>query len=264
MILEHEGPLLLTRVTNHISEEISAQFRGTSAIQELVGYMQRKLDRGREAVKLFVFDTETGGLDPAAHSLLTIGGVAWDEGEIVGSIELKINEPEIIATPEALAVNKIDVTRLPYDGLRPLEAVRALEGFLASHWSEGPITLAGHNVQFDYGFLKRLYRLSHEQAYEVWSACSAAGEQPELRWATWQQRLDRRFSYRLLDTQTIALFLKLTGIAPQPGGTTKLERLCRYYGVENPEAHTALSDAKATAELLTKMILLVGDRNKGR
>ena len=43
--------------------------------------------------RLLVVDTETGGLDPTRHSLLSFAGVVWEEGEIRGAIKAPPPEP---------------------------------------------------------------------------------------------------------------------------------------------------------------------------
>jgi hypothetical protein len=54
---------------------------------------------------LFI-DTETGGLDPDKHSLLSLAMVIWGEW-IVDSQEILINDG-ILSVTKALAVNRID------------------------------------------------------------------------------------------------------------------------------------------------------------
>lgn len=226
----------------------------------LISYIAAKayleLQRKANEMKLFVFDTETGGLDPAQHSLLTLAGVVWEDGEIVDQIDLMICEPIISTTPEAMQVNKLDLATVRRDGLKLVDAVGKLEAFLKKHWGHDPVPLAGHNVAFDVGFLRRLYRengrnnlagqtFSEEHTYE------AARSRADL---IMEKAFNRRFSYRLTDTQGIAMFLNLAGITPTTN--QKLGTLIDAFKVDRThgEQHNALADATYTAKVLTRMI----------
>ena len=191
-------------------------------------------------MKLFVFDTETGGIDSSKHSLLTLAGVVWEDGKIIDEIDLTIAEEAIVADPEALAINKLNLDEIKAKGVSPLTAALMLREFWGRHWQRRPgswVQLAGHNVAFDYGFLKRLFQL-------------AAGQDGIT---IKHQTLGNITSFRLLDTMGIALFLALGG--HQPISVAKLDALLTHYGVgREGMAHNALSDARATAGLLTRML----------
>jgi len=103
---------------------------------------------------LFV-DTETGGLNPQDHSLLTLAAIRTDES----FVEKERYTFEFICdvyhvTPKALSVNKINIEDLaligvPYGMARPIFT---------------DCILAGWNVQFDRGFIDYYInpaRLSH-------------------------------------------------------------------------------------------------------
>lgn len=187
--------------------------------------------------KLLIIDTETGGLDPQEYSILTLGAVVWNNGGIDDEILLEIAEPEIKACKEALDVNGIDPVLHGQMGLDPLTCVNHLKGFLVKNDMLGrrrKVHVAGHNfVSFDLGFVKRLYRM--------------AGEDYE-----------KLFSYRLLDTQTLALALEQAGRLPGIHGTS-LNDLCAHFSVplNRSSVHNALEDARATAKLLTRMLDMI-------
>ncbi len=61
---------------------------------------------------LLVIDTETSGLDPDRHSVLSIGAAVWSHGTITDSIELFIREDTVEFQPDALRVNQIDLVWL--------------------------------------------------------------------------------------------------------------------------------------------------------
>jgi len=199
-------------------------------------------------MKLFVFDTETGGLDPLEHSLLTLAGVVWEDGEIVDQIDLMICEPIMSTTPDAMRINKLNLAEVRAKGITPNDAAQTLEAFFKKHWAADPVPLAGHNVAFDVGFLKRLYRVAARTNSVAVPGAYAVAE------ALADKAFNRRFSYRLTDTQGIAMFLNLAGIRSTTN--QKLGTLIDAFQVTRDmgEQHNALADATYTARVLTRMI----------
>lgn len=183
--------------------------------------------------RFLVIDTETGGFDPLIWSVLSIGAVVWEDGNLLGEVEVLVAERPIHADPAAMKVNRIDPKRHAEIGLAPPQAIAVLDAFFLKYFPEGKISLAGHNVGFDIGFLQRLYRL--------------AGIDYE-----------QRFSHRSIDTSSIMTFLRLAEILPIP--STSLDSGLKYFriGVKDGERHSALADARGTATLLTALIDLVG------
>jgi len=177
--------------------------------------------------KIVVLDTETGGLDPNTHSILSLGAVVWHDGGIDDTFYTLIAEPEIHADPAALKVNGLNLDTVRSEGADPLSAVLALNNFLLKNDLRGLVTVGGHNVSFDVGFVRRLFNL-------------AGRKYP--------------FSHRSLCTQTAALLLEQAGRIDPPG--TSLDVLCKLFGIQVRAGgelgkHNALEDAKATALLLT-------------
>jgi DNA polymerase III subunit epsilon len=186
-----------------------------------------------QQMHIVVIDTETGGLDPARHSLLSVAAVLLEDGGIADSREWLVREPDELLNvePEALAVNHIDLPRHLEQAQPPAAVAAELAAFIPRPYRmyKGRALLAGHNVGFDYGFLVRLARLAGDPGYP-----------------------DRNFHHRTLDTASIMHFLALRGELPaNPGG---LGRACRYFGIEHAGAHTALGDATATALLLAHLL----------
>lgn len=182
---------------------------------------------------LFIIDTETGGIDPAKHSILSLAGALWEDTVIVDTISMMICEPVLFVDDEALAVNKLDLRDIRAYGVTPSAAVADLTAFLAKHSSvSAPATrvvVAGHNVGFDVGFLRRLYAI-------------AGGD------------YETQFSHRTLDTASVIRFLTLAGVLPL--STASSDDAFNYFGItfEAGARHTALGDALATARLLNKLL----------
>jgi DNA polymerase III epsilon subunit-like protein len=180
--------------------------------------------------KIVVIDVETGGLDPALHSILTLGACIWDNGIIMDDFYVVIKEPELSITPEALKVNGLTEEQIAL-GVTPTEAVVALEQWAKRNGIYGRYTVGGHNISgFDMGFLKRLYRI----------AC-----------------VKMPFEYHVVDTMTAAILLKYAGKISVKN--FKLDTLCQHYGIViradgASGVHNSGEDAIATANLFTRLL----------
>ncbi len=176
-----------------------------------------------------VLDTETGGLDPLSHSLLSIGLICSETG---ACCEIFVVEPEIIAQPRALEINHIDLEQLKAEGLDPKAACTAIEAFLDALPSPRPLMVLGHNLAFDVAFLRRLYRLA-------------------------ERSFPREFSHRTVDTHSLLWALSRQGRLPP--GVCSSDAAFAHFGIRVDPAlrHTALGDAVATlalAEALLEMM----------
>ena len=192
------------------------------------------------ARKILVIDTETGGIDVTQYSILSLGAVIWSQGSIVDSIHILIHEPDLHCEDGALRVNGFTREQIMAEGISPGQAIQTLHNFLLKNDYRGKVVLAGHNVQFDIGFLRRLYRL--------------AG-----------QDFEKKFSYRPICTMTLALALELA--ERFSFRSTSLNALCIHFGIVIREhgatgVHNAEEDAKATAQLLTVLLNFIRSPDK--
>ncbi len=184
-----------------------------------------------EKFPVLVLDTETGGLSPQEHSLLSVAGVAWTPNvQPKPLFSLFIKEDPLSVEPGAMEVNGLDLETIKAEGLPPVDAVRAIRYALDQHYgpSRAPICLAGHNIGFDKRFLKRLYYLAGENYGDD-------------------------FGGKPLDTVTIFQFFIAAGLIPP--GKANGDRMFASLGIPVPESqrHTALGDAWATALSLSRM-----------
>jgi DNA polymerase III subunit epsilon len=178
-------------------------------------------------IRLLVLDSETGGLDPTTDALLSVGLVDWADGRVTRQQEILIDPEGLRCDPQALAVNKIDLdVHCAYSVPRSY-AAKQIQDFCAPM---GRPVIAGHNAQFDIGFVRRLFT-------------------PET--------LRRTFSHRVLDTLQLLLFLEHAGLIPP--GIGKLDQAMAHFGLTMPEGkrHTALGDALVTAELYSRLLKLI-------
>jgi DNA polymerase III epsilon subunit-like protein len=183
-------------------------------------------------VKILVVDTETGGLDPNVQSILSVGACVWNDGAIEDTLNIWVAEPEIVADPKALSVNGIDLEWLKLNGVGPGEAVATLENFLRKNnmLTTRPITVAGHNVQFDVGFMKRLYRLAGKD-------------------------YTKTYSHRTICTQILAYALVIAERLPLSSVSgDKVFAHFRCSPVRSDGKHEAVGDAIAAGKALAGMI----------
>ena len=189
---------------------------------------------------ILVCDTETGGLDPEEHSILSFAAKHRASGE---TFEVFIREPILRVQADALAINRIDLREYKEKALGPTEALSEFYrwvGVMAREHEESDrrtgrvpqIVGVGHNlVAFDMPMIKRWYR-------------QAGVALTDFR---------RDWTHRVLDTMIYARCLADAGVI-EPRGFS-LEALCDYFGIyQDPMArHTALGDVEATDDLLTAL-----------
>jgi len=183
---------------------------------------------------LLFLDTETGGLDPRKHSLLSLGLVVGDGPRLLNSLEILVRHEPYVVSAGGMAVNRINLVEHSAAALEPAMALTVLEVFLDQHFPHRckPIILAGHNVGFDQAFLATFLE-SQGRA------------------------LEPRFSHRLVDTHSLAAGLRDAGRLPLENLSSTA--LFAHFGIQVPEAkrHTALGDALATFELYWKLVGLL-------
>lgn len=180
--------------------------------------------------KILFIDTETGGLDPQKHSLLSLGLVVWEKGELVDKIEILVNDGKLAATNEALEINKINLDEHKINSLSPNEVINQIIYFIKKNFTlNQKITLAGHNINFDVNFLKHF--LSQNKL-----------------------NFEEYFSHRFIDTSSILYYLYLSGKLKQRAFSSS--EAFEYFGIRVDGRHTALGDAIATAKLFTNLIQL--------
>lgn len=162
-------------------------------------------------MKTFIaVDIETTGLNPQSDCILEIGGVKVVEGEIKETFSKLIN-PQIQIPRRITEITGIDDAMVK--GAETVETV--MEQFLEF---AGEGILLGHNVKFDYSFLK-----------------------------VNADKMGHSFARNGIDTLYIARTL-----LPELESKS-LASLCVHYGIENPCAHRAFEDAQTAAKLYFKL-----------
>lgn len=197
--------------------------------------------------RLLIFDTETGGLDADTNALLEIGGLVWQRnpnggaGLRLGKFRYTVNDPAGTVEAEALGINGINMAT--HRGHDPITVVALIQDFIKTvYYEDGAYTpaddfgvvLGGHNTWFDVGFLQRLF---------LQAGLTVKGRDSDY---------EKMFSHRLVDTCGTVRYLVLAGVLPLRGASSK--EAFEYFGIYPENAHSALADAEATANLLDKLI----------
>jgi len=179
------------------------------------------------------FDTETGGVDPSQHSLLSMGLVIGGSDQIMAQTEILIRHDTYSVTAGGMKVNKIDLVTHHEQAMEPQQAWEAMEAFLVPYFPpKERIVLVGHNISFDRaflgGFLKSL-----------------------------GQALETRFSHRSIDTHAVAAALQDAGRIPRAVALTSSSLFDHFQITIPPEKrHTSMGDALGTFELYWRMVAL--------
>lgn len=157
-----------------------------------------------------VIDLEMTGLHPKNDAILEVGAVKIREKKVTDTLEFFVNAGRTLSET---VVELTGITQQMADnGCSPAEAIRK-----AAEFTEGEI-LVGHNVIFDYSFLKQL----------------AVNERiPFERQAVDTLKLARRFLS-----------------SPEK---KNLDSLCDYFGITREKKHRASEDALATWKLYERI-----------
>lgn len=182
-----------------------------------------------------VIDTETGGINPRKSSLLSIGLVAWNINKgIYDTSEIFIKHKEYKVQVVAQKINKFQIEDHELKAVSSKAVFRQIQQFLEKNFNQQKkITIIGHNVQFDVGFIKEYF-------------------------STNRYSYNNRFSHRLIDTNSIIKYLIL--IQKLPHYLKGLSSALKYFNIKIQNRHSALEDAIATAKLFEELLKL-GKKN---
>lgn len=153
-----------------------------------------------------VVDLETTGLSPERDRILEIGAVKIENGKITDSFQTFV---KCYRELSEVVVNLTGITQKMCES--GMEEKQALEAFLQF---AGEQSLIGHNLPFDFGFLK---------------------------WSFARNKI--LFERSGIDT------LKIARSCLRELPSKRLDALCSHYGIVQEKKHRALDDARATAEL---------------
>jgi len=181
------------------------------------------------------FDTETTGLDPDTNEILSIALVLLDASFNTLDERIIYAFPEGEVHPKAAEVNGYTAESWAEKG-----AVSQLVLFAQTHEFIRPhrrLIPLGHNVKFDIGFLRSLFR-RHDSS-----------------------DLGRHLSHHSIDTVGIALFFDMV-LFGKKSGAYSLGALCERFGIPLENAHDALADIHATIALFQYLYTQLGGQEK--
>ena len=153
-----------------------------------------------------VIDLEMTGLHPKTDAMIEIGAIRVRDGQIAEEFQCFVN-PSRELTEQVIELTGI--TQQMADG-----GISQDEAFLRAADFMGDDVLVGHNIIFDYSFLK-------------------------------QQAVNQRVAFEKKAVDTLKLSRKFLTVPDKKS----LDCLCDYYGFGRESAHRALDDTKATMEL---------------
>lgn len=166
-----------------------------------------------------VLDLEMTGLRAKTDAILEVGAVRVRGGEAADTLSFFVNSGKVI-TPEVTALTGI-TPEMTEAGVTPEEALERVIDFV------GEDIWVGHNVIFDYSFLKQL---------------AVNAKIP--------------FEKQAVDT------LKLARKLMEEPEKKDLESLCSYLGIERKKKHRAFDDALATYELYQWLLRKYGESHE--
>ena len=169
---------------------------------------------------IVAIDTETTGLLPHVDELMSVALVPLDGSD---SLEVFIDHRFVRWSQKAATYFDGYEKRWTMEKIRPSVAYARIQAFFSAREKT---VLCGHNVGFDISFLNTLLPT-------------------DCRW--------HGLDYHHIDTATVVRYKRLCG-KPAPAKTTLRDSLL-FWDVENFAPHTAIGDAKATAELCRKLLL---------
>jgi DNA polymerase III epsilon subunit-like protein len=209
---------------------------------------------------LFI-DTETGGLDPKAHALLSMAVVAFriHEGKLApleGEASFREFDVQIAPHPEtdvrlsALRVQGISWAALD-DPMR-LDECEALTRF--GEWlAQLPTATTydwpiwAHNAEFDRNFVSAAIRRSTPRNTLLSPLCGR-----DSQWSCTRYEAQNLVSKRCMN--------RPEGNGPIKAGYS-LDALCRHFGIDRSSrtaGHGALTDARLGARVLAKLLRVGG------
>ena len=180
-------------------------------------------------MKLLTIDTETTGLSPRLHKVLSIGLLIVDVNKsnlkILGQDHLLIRHKSYNADPKALAVNKIDLKEHDRIAIDAENACEKLNTFVRKN-SLQKTPLLGHNIAFDKEFLSSLFE---------------------------DQKMPCFLHEECLDTMHFWNYLKKRNLVPSYL-RSNLKTIANFFKVDYSNAHSAIADCYITAKIYQKML----------
>ena len=184
-------------------------------------------------------DTEFTGQHPHKNALIELAMIVLDKDlKEIAHYQTLVQIPEgFEITKESMKINKIDIDKVEAEGVSYDKLVKQITKFVRKYFEDKPILIA-HFIPMDFAYLNYIF--------------GSVG-QDNLFWK-------ELIGHSIIDTKALANSINLAQIRQgketifkstslsNPGGLTDT------LGITDYEAHTALGDARATREVLVKLL----------
>jgi len=198
---------------------------------------------------LLVLDTETGGVDPNSSSLMEVACIVIKNFKIVYKYSsfVKANNGIYYCNDFARKMHGITNEMLEKEGKFPKEIIQDLKNIKDTYFNGEPMTIVGHNPQFDISFIKHMFKGGGETLNSVIT-------NSELDF-------NKIFSRNCIDTATMALILRLQNKIPFD--RCSLDNILNYYNINSNSTnrHSALYDAEQTLKAFKVMFKHLSNKN---
>lgn len=182
-------------------------------------------------MKRLVIDSETTGLSPRKHQILTLGmsliDVDHQKLRFIEDKHIFFRHDEYRISKTAMLINGINLEEHHRIALPVNKAIKEINNFIEKNKLADTVIL-GHNLQFDKGFICSLF----EEGGHCYPFC----ENKE-------------------DTRYIWDRLKRKGLV-DPLKNSKLGTLAEHFKIDYSNAHDALADCQITAKVYHEMLKL--------
>jgi DNA polymerase III alpha subunit (gram-positive type) len=192
--------------------------------------------------KYFLFDCETGGVNPKSSLLTVFGYMLDDKLNPIDKIDLVIKPDNglYILTASSMAINKINIIEHDKVAIKKSEAIKVFNDFCCKHAitsqsEKNRIIPAGHNLAFDIRYVKRNLLKANNVEGDDWK---------------------KFFSYRQLDTAATAQALILAQKLPEDLECS-LASLAAHFNLDYTGAHNAEFDVELTLKILKLLLKLM-------
>lgn len=188
-------------------------------------------------MKVFWFDTETSGIDPNRHGIISLAYAIEIDGQFPEHGKLFSNCTGKEIEDGALKVNgftREEIAAFP----PPIEMYRSLtilfEKYVDKYDKNDKWIAGGYNVNFDVGFLHQLWLDCNDNYFGSW------------------------FAFSVIDPIQIIRFLQYAGYDFPT--SAKLSVIAEHLGIDNSNAHDALSDIRMTIQVVRKIQKLIEEK----
>jgi DNA polymerase-3 subunit epsilon len=183
--------------------------------------------------KVIYYDTETTGLDPVKNGIIQFAAIIEIDGKVEDEMEYQIKPfPDDKIDPKALEVNEITPEEIltNSDFMEPTEAYKSIKKafgrFIDPYNKDDKFQPAGYNVRFDQDMMKAFWQKNGDKYFGSW------------------------MNWHFIDPLPVLHFME--GMELCKLVDYKLETVCGHFTIPI-KAHDALSDIRATRELILSM-----------